>query len=192
MPPEVEAAVTYVVRWVHFVAGITWIGILYWFNLVNVRFMRGLEAPIRTAIAPRLLTLSLAWFRYSALVTVLTGLVLVYFLYWQYGDFITSNSGKTILLGTILGLIMLFNVWVLIWPNQRKIIQANLAGQAPNPQWGRTALYASRTNVTLSFPMLLFMAGSSHYPQDWLGLVVVGLASAALGLALVLYIQWKK
>ena len=59
---------------------------------------------------------------------------------------------------------MLFNVWVLIWPNQRRIIQAAQAGQPPDPAWGRIALYASRTNFTLSFPMLFFMAAASHYP----------------------------
>jgi len=85
--------------------------------------------------------------------------------------------------------VMLFNVWVFIWPNQRKAIAATRAGGAGDPAWGRNTLYASRTNFTLSFPMLLFMAGSSHMPMDWDGIVVVGLVMAAIGFGTVMTVQ---
>ncbi|MGH2489551.1 MAG: urate hydroxylase PuuD, partial [Candidatus Limnocylindria bacterium] len=84
---------------------------------------------------------------------------------------------------------MLFNVWVFIWPSQRRILAAMASGQAPDPAWARTALYASRTNFALSFPMLFFMAGSSHYAVDWTGVIVVGVLLAALGAGVVLTVQ---
>jgi uncharacterized membrane protein len=176
-------------RWIHFLAGITWIGLLYFLNLVNVRFAASLDASVRPTIVPPLLTRVLAWFRHSAWVTVLAGFVLIYGLYWQRGDILTTDNAKTIFMGMILGLIMVFNVWVLIWPNQKKIIAAMRAGQAPDPAWGRTALYASRTNFTLSFPMLLFMAGASHYPMDWGGIVVMGVIAAIIGFCVVFTVQ---
>jgi uncharacterized membrane protein len=178
-----------VFRWLHFLAGITWIGLLYFLNLVNVRFAASLDASMRPTVVPPLLTRVLAWFRHSAWVTVVAGLVLIWMLYWQRGDVVTTDNAKTIFTGMILGLIMLFNVWVLIWPNQKRIIAAMRAGQAPDPSWGRTALYASRTNFTLSFPMLLFMAGSSHYPMDWPAIVVFGLIAAAIGFVIVFTVQ---
>ena len=84
---------------------------------------------------------------------------------------------------------MLINVWAVIWPNQRKAIAAIRAGEAPDPSWARNTLYASRTNFTLAFPMLFFMAGSSHYALDWPGIVIVGLVLAAIGLGVVMTVQ---
>jgi uncharacterized membrane protein len=185
----VSPEVLYAVRWVHFVAGITWIGLLYWFNLVNVPFQRVLDASLKPQVNPLLFPRALAWFRHSAWVTVLAGLLLIYGLYWEHGDFIDSNSAKTILVGALLGIAMLVNVWAVIWPNQRKVLAAMAAGQTPDPIWARNTLYASRANFTMSFPMLAFMAGSSHLPLDWLGIVVIGLVLAAVGLAVVLSVQ---
>ena len=176
-------------RWFHFLAGITWIGLLYFLNLVNVRYAASLDASVRPTVVPPLLTRVLAWFRHSAWVTALAGLVLIYLLYWQRGDFATTDNAKTILMGMILGLIMAINVWVLIWPNQKKIIAAMRAGQAADPSWGRTALYASRTNFTLSFPMLLFMGSASHYPMDWGGIIIFGVIAAIIGFLVVFTVQ---
>ncbi len=176
-------------RWVHFVAGITWIGLLYWFNLVNVPFQGQLDAALKPQVNPPLFSRTLFWFRHSAWVTVAAGLLLIWGLYWQDGNLFGSNTEKTIFTGGLLGLVMLFNVWVFIWPNQRKAIAAIRAGEAPNPAWGRNTLYASRTNFSLSFPMLLFMAGSSHMPMDWPAIVIVGLVMAGLGLGTVMTVQ---
>jgi len=185
MSPEL----LWVVRWIHFVAGITWIGLLYWFNLVNVPYQRVVDASLKPQVNPPLLTRSLAWFRHSAWVTVLAGLILIYGLYWSNGDFVNSNAAKTILVGALLGTVMLINVWVFIWPNQRRVLAAMAAGEKPDPAWARTALYASRTNFTISFPMLAFMAGATHLGLDWVGIVVFGVVLAAIGLAVVLTVQ---
>ena len=176
-------------RWIHFVAGITWIGLLYWFNLVNVPFQKVLDPSVKGQVNPPLLTRSLAWFRWSAAVTEVAGLLLIYGLYWQDGDLFGSDTEKTIFAGGLLGIIMLANVWMFIWPNQRRVLAAMAAGETPDPAWPRRALYASRTNFALSFPMLFFMAGSSHYPLDWPGILVVGVILAAVGALVVLTVQ---
>lgn len=176
-------------RWTHFVAGITWIGLLYFLNLVNVRAMASLDPSIRPQVLPVFLPRVLAWFRHAAWLTVLAGLVMIWMRYWSRGDFGATDSGKTILMGGILGLIMLFNVWVLIWPNQKKIIAATRAGQPVDPAWGRVALYASRTNFSLSFPMLLFMGAAQNYPMDWLAIFFVGFVFGVLGFLTVMAVQ---
>lgn len=187
--PETQDPVLYILRWIHFVAGITWIGLLYFFNFVNVPSMKVIDAAARPAVVTTLLPRALAWFRHGAWVTVLAGLVIIYFKYWANGDVVSSNNAKTILTGSVLGLIMLANVWGIIWPNQKRIIDATAAKQTPDPVWARNALYASRTNVILSFPMLAFMAGASHFPQDWPGIVVTGLIAAALAAVIAFYVQ---
>ena len=176
-------------RWVHFVAGITWIGLLYWFSLVNFPLQRVLDPAVAVQLAPPLLTRALAWFRWSALVTVLAGLLLIYGLYWQDGDLLGSNTEKTIFAGGLLGIVMLANVWLVIAPNQQRVLAAVRSGQAPDPAWPRRALLASRVNFALSFPMLLFMAGSSHFPMDWPGILVVGVGLTLLGTLVVLTVQ---
>jgi uncharacterized membrane protein len=176
-------------RWIHFVAGITWIGLLYWFNLVNVPYQRVLDPALKGQVNPPLFRRALAWFRWSAVVTVGAGLLLIYGLYWQDGNLFGSNTEKTIFAGGVLGIVMLANVWMVIWPNQRRVLAAIDAGQAPDPAWARNALIASRVNFALSFPMLFFMAGSSHYPLDWPGILVVGVVLATLGALVVLTVQ---
>jgi uncharacterized membrane protein len=176
-------------RWVHFVAGITWIGLLYWFSLVNVPFQRVLDPSVKGVVNPPLFTRALAWFRWSAVVTVAAGLLLIYGLYWQDGDLISSNTEKTIFAGGLLGIVMLANVWLVVWPNQRRVLAATAAGQAPDPAWASRALVAARVNFALSFPMLFFMAGSSHFPMDWPAILIVGIGLAVLGALVVLTVQ---
>lgn len=186
---ETQDPILYVLRWIHFVACITWIGLLYFFNFVNVPSMKVIDAAARPAVVTTLLPRALAWFRHGAWVTVLAGLVIIYLKYWANGDIVSSNNAKTILTGSVLGVIMLLNVWGIIWPNQKRIIDATAAKQTPDPIWARNALYASRTNVILSFPMLAFMAGASHFPQDWAGIVLTGLITAAIAGVIVFYVQ---
>ncbi len=185
MPQEVLI----VVRWIHFLAGITWIGLLYFFNLVNSRAAATIDASARPHLTTTLLPRALAWFRHSAWVTVLAGLVIIWFNYWSVRSIAEDNGTKTITTGGVLGIIMLLNVWGLIWPNQKKIIAATRAGEKPDASWGKTALYASRTNFVLSFPMLLFMGSASHFPMDWPAIVVVGVITAAIGYVIVMYVQ---
>ncbi len=189
--PELTATTILLIlfRWIHFVAGITWIGLLYFFNFVNAPFMRVVDPAARPLVIPTLLPRALAWFRHAAWLTVLAGLVLIWLKYWQFGNVITTDGAKTIFMGMLLGLIMLFNVWVIIWPNQKRIIEAVKAGQAADPMWGRNALYASRTNVTLSWPMLFYMAGASNFPMGWGAIVVVGVILGALSFCLIMTVQ---
>jgi len=176
-------------RWIHIVAGIVWIGLLYWFNLVNIPFQRVLDPSLKGQVNPPLFTRALAWFRWSAVVTVTAGLLMIYGLYWQDGGLFDSNTEITIFVGGLIGVVMLINVWGVIWPNQRKTLAAMRAGEAPDPAWPRYTMYASRTNFALSFPLLFFMAGSSHYPLDWTGVLVVGSILTLLGAVVVMTVQ---
>jgi uncharacterized membrane protein len=149
-------------RWIHFLAGITWIGLLYYFNLVQMAGLKaaaadGTAAGINKHIAPR----ALLWFRWSAVVTWLAGAAL---LGPHFVDaFAVRNGFELIGVGAWLGTIMLFNVWVLIWPNQKKILGFVAADDAAKNKARRVAMLASRTNLMLSLPMLFLMAnGLSH------------------------------
>lgn len=149
-------------RWMHFLAGITWVGLLYYFNLVQMAGLKaaaadGTAAGINKHIAPR----ALLWFRWSAVVTWLAGAAL---LGAHFPDaFALRNGFELIGVGAWLGTIMLFNVWVLIWPNQKKILGIVTADDAAKNKARRVAMLASRTNLVLSLPMLFFMAnGLSH------------------------------
>jgi uncharacterized membrane protein len=151
-----------IARWIHFLAGVTWIGLLYYFNFVQMAALKdaaadGTAAGISKHVAPR----ALLWFRWSAVVTWLAGAAL---LGANTSDaFLLRNGYEAIGLGAWLGTIMLFNVWVLIWPNQQKILGMVPADDAAKAKARRVAMLASRTNVMLSIPMLFFMAnGLSH------------------------------
>jgi uncharacterized membrane protein len=154
-----------VMRWIHFLAGITWIGLLYFFNLINAAFMKTLDGPTKNIVIPKLMPSALNWFRHGATVTVLAGIVLYFYLYSKGG-----TGAIALGIGGLLGIIMMANVHAVIWPNQKKIIAAvsqAAAGGPPPPaemaQWGKTALIASRINFLLSIPMLLFMGAGSHF-----------------------------
>ena len=227
-------------RWLHFVAGITWIGMLYFFNLVNVPFQKALDADTKKKVNPDLLGRALWFFRWGALITVLAGLtyfamiilksdvnnaktfgghvniwvvlfswltypivlfvieffiikkvpalikdgrvfavvmiLLVAFFTWGLIKFFSamlmgatesyaSNRTYSIGIGGAYGILMLLNVWGIIWPNNKRILAATAGtGPAAPPELARQAFIASRTNTWLSLPMLLFMAASSH---DW-------------------------
>ena len=150
-------------RWLHVMAGITWIGLLYYFNFIQVPSMGkikedGSATAITKFIAPR----ALLWFRWSALVTWLTG---AYYLEKSgigLGNaFLLKGSAAYIGLGVWMGTIMLFNVWVLIWPNQKKVLGMVEASDEAKLKAARIALLASRTNTMLSIPMLFFMVAGS-------------------------------
>ena len=149
-------------RWIHFLAGVMWIGLLYYFNFVQVAALKnaaadGTAGGITKHVAPR----ALLFFRWAAVVTWLAGAALL-------GDqfmnaFTLSNGMAPIGVGAWLGTIMLFNVWVLIWPNQKKILGMVSATDDEKNRARRVAFLASRTNTMLSIPMLFFMAaGMSH------------------------------
>jgi uncharacterized membrane protein len=158
-------------RWFHILSGITWIGLLYYFNLVQTPGLAVAAADkggpggagITKYIAPR----ALWWFRWGAVATWLTGL-------WyltRFNNFVNALTlghglqdryGLVIGIGAWLGTIMLLNVWVFIWPNQKKILGIVPATDEEKARARKVAGMASRTNFVLSIPMLLCMAGATH------------------------------
>jgi uncharacterized membrane protein len=154
-------------RWLHVVAGIAWIGLLYYFNLVQAPGLAaakadGTAAGITKHIAPR----ALLWFRWAAVVTWLTGAVyLMRAAHLSFADaFLLKGASAVIGIGAWLGTIMFFNVWVLIWPNQKKVLGIVPADDAAKARAARIAFLASRTNTMLSIPMLFFMVAGPHFP----------------------------
>jgi uncharacterized membrane protein len=238
--PVGDALPRILLRWAHFIAGITWIGLLYFFNLVNVNLQKGLDADTKKKVNPKMLGDALWYFRWGAVVTVLVGLtyyamyilgpdvrnanaigggninvwvvlgawltypivlfaiefliikkvpalikdgrvfaivmfILVAFFTWAMIRFFTgmltvgtesfaSNKAYSIGIGGAYGMVMLLNVWGIIWPNNKRILAGLAGGPAAAPELARQAFIASRTNAWLSLPMLLFM-GTSH--GDW-------------------------
>jgi uncharacterized membrane protein len=147
-------------RWLHILAGVMWIGLLYYFNFVQVPALAEAAkdqtgAGITKHVAPR----ALFYFRWSALVTWLAGAMM---LGAHIGDALLflKTAYYPIGVGAWLGTIMLFNVWVLIWPNQQKILGMKPATDEEKAKARRVAFLASRTNVMLSIPMIFFMVAS--------------------------------
>lgn len=157
------------VVWLHVFVGIIWVGLLYYFNFVQVPAVAEAAADeggpgpaaINRYVAPR----ALAWFRYAALLTWLTGAAALESKWGGLAGAFMLNEGVEIIgIGAWLGTIMLFNVWGLIWPNQKKIL--GLGGvEATDEEKAKAkkiALMASRTNTLLSIPMLMCMVGAGH------------------------------
>ncbi len=185
MSLDVHTIHLFIFRWVHFIAGIIWIGHLYFFNFVNVPFLKTLDGPTKKVVVPQLAPRALFWFRWGAMITFVTG--------WGYaiwkvfiatdagltgtGGLLTSVWGRWISLGGLLGTIMWFNVWFIIWPAQKKIIAWTKKGEAPPEMAGlaRGAYLASRTNTYLSVPLLWCMGAASHFPifnPLWVGIMI--------------------
>lgn len=225
--PDARATLEIVLRWTHLLAGITWIGLLYFFNLVNVNFMKSLDAGIKPKVTINLMPPALWWFRHAAWVTVLVGFIyyafiivpgdpagdahrvaviwlvvsaaawfgvyaligainkgpilgiLIAVLLLVHGVLLVKLTGGeghssravSIAIGGGMGLMMMLNVWGIIWRNQKKILAwtaDSVAKGAPMPPeaagLARQAFLASRTNAWMSIPMLFFMGAASHYP----------------------------
>lgn len=176
----------FLLRWVHFLAGITWIGLLYYFNFVQTPFFGETEASVRTNAIQKLVPRALWWFRWGAMFTFLAG-ILIYIARLQQmggGGFYTSSYGMAITIGGTMGTLMFLNVWLIIWPNQKVVIaSANKVAEGGEPiteaaTKGQWAGFASRTNTLFSIPMLFFMGAASHYPT------LVGAEPGAAGLTI--------
>lgn len=233
-PQDFPTNFQFLLRWVHFLGGITWIGMLYFFNVVNVPFQKEIDAATKLKTNPPLLLRSLWWFRWGAVVTWLSGFLylgyfvtsgkevsensglsmLVFLLIWCVAFVVlagvyrasvaggalkdgravalvvvvvvllaawamassvrgwgASNRATAIMIGGGIGTIMFLNVWMIIWPLQKKILAATrataetgAAAPADQPKWARRSFLASRTNAWLSIPMLFFMGAASHFP----------------------------
>ena len=157
----------FLLRWIHFLAGITWIGLLYYFNFVQVPFFGETEAPVRTGAIQKLVPRALWWFRWGAMITFLSGWLIILHRMGQ-GGFFAGSYGWAILLGGLIGSLMWANVWFVIWPGQKIVIQNAIdtgAGKPANPAAapaGARAGLTSRTNTMLSISMLFFMGAASH------------------------------
>lgn len=176
-----DAGLALLVRWLHILAGITWIGLLYYFNFVQGPAFAEFEAGPRTEAIRKLVPRALWWFRWSAAATWAAGVAMIFLIHeGNTFEYLGSPQGLPILTGMLLGTIMFLNVWGVIWRKQKIVIasaEATASGGQANPaaaDAGRRALLTSRTNVVFSIPMLFFMAASSH-----LGLVPASATSGS-------------
>jgi len=165
---------TFLFRWIHFLAGVTWIGLLYYFNLVQGPFFNEADAPTKSNCVQKLVPRALWWFRWSAMFTFISGLLILMMKGHTAGFGIFETSwGVSILTGAAFGTLMWANVWFVIWPNQKVVIQSAKqvaeGGQAIPQAAGCAAKagLASRHNFLFSFPMLFFMVGSAHLTSLW-------------------------
>lgn len=156
-------------RWVHVVAGILWIGLLYYFNFVQIRVMPNIPAELKPAIGKHIAPEALFWFRWSALVTVVAGLGVMLARGHAYsaevmsfgfaGGLTEDQKGFTLMgVGIWLAVIMFLNVWGIIWPNQKRALGIVVVDDDAKAKAARVAMLASRTNLLLSLPMLTSMA----------------------------------
>jgi uncharacterized membrane protein len=179
MIDDPASLVSVLLRWSHIIFGIIWLGHLFFFNLVNVPFQGDLDKDLKPKVNPGLLLRALWWFRWGAVATVVTGLLILGLQRTADGssqlssmDYFKSLPGISIATGVLLALTMFVNVWGIIWRNQ-KIVIANArnvqAGGEADPgaaAAGRKAFLASRMNTIFSLPMLIFMVGTSHFPYN--------------------------
>jgi uncharacterized membrane protein len=155
------ALIDYLARWSHFLFGITWIGLLYYFNFVQTEYFKEADAGARNDAFVKLVPRALWWFRWGAMFTLLTGLVML--------GLRGPNVTVDITVGAVMATLMFLNVWLIIWPNQRIVIRSNeaiKAGGQALPEAAAAApkaALASRTNTLFSIPMLYFMGSSAHY-----------------------------
>lgn len=156
-------------RWLHFMFGIIWIGLLYYMNFVQTPFFAETEPAVRSGAQQKLLPRALWWFRWGAMGTIITGVIYL-LIFWSQQGWAPNSWAVAILTGAAMGTLMWANVWFVIWPNQQIVIAnvvATASGAAANPAAapaGRRAAIASRTNVLFSIPLLFFMGAASHYP----------------------------
>ncbi len=174
-----ENAIGFIFRYFHVLAGITWIGMLYYFNFVQTEYFKEAEAEAKKDAMAKLAPRALWWFRWGAMVTFITGL----YLFHKLGAFSNLDLAP-IWVGALAGTFMFLNVWLIIWPNQQVVL-----GMKPGdgPSSAAKAGLASRTNTLFSGPMLLGMLGSKHLALP-LGGASTGLY-LALGLIVLLEIN---
>ena len=157
-------------RWSHLLAGVTWIGLLYYFNFVQGEWFKETDASAKTAAVQKLVPRALWWFRWSAMFTFLAGTLILISKGMKGWEIYATSWGILILTGATLGTLMFLNVWMIIWPAQQVVIastnQVAEGGEAlPDAASSAAkAALASRTNTLFSVPMLLFMGAASHFP----------------------------
>ena len=151
-------------RLLHVWAGILWIGLLYYFNFVQIPTMPAIPAELKPAIGKHIAPNALFYFRWGAAFTVLTGLILAWLNGYEKQALMLQDGYRLIGTGMWLGIIMFLNVWVIIWPNQKKALGIVTVDDAAKAKAGSLAMMASRTNLILSLPMLYCMIMGAHRP----------------------------
>ena len=153
----------FVMRWLHVLSGIMWIGVLYYFNFVQMPTMPKIEpADHRAAITKFILPEALFWFRWGAAFTVLTGLLVAWMNGYLVNALLLHKGHIAIGIGMWLALIMAFNVWFIIWPNQKKALGMVVVEPAEKAKAARTAMLTSRINTMLSITMLYMMVAQQN------------------------------
>jgi uncharacterized membrane protein len=184
-------------RWLHVFAGIVWIGHLYFFNFVNVPLQGALDDAGKKAVNPQLMPRALWWFRWGAMITFLAGWVLftINYMYIPGVGFgpsplFSDENGLTqramwILFGMILATVMWYNVWMIIWPTQKRLLSGKVPAEEI-PAARKKALMFSRINTWLSGPMLFGMLAPAHYGDINLATLLVfgAIGLAAIGLSI--------
>ncbi len=156
-------------RYLHVISGIMWIGLLWYFNFVQIPSMPNIPDDQKPAVSKVIAPKALFWFRWAALATIITGLLVAYLNNYLH-EAMTLGIGSgdlkntAIGIGMWLGIIMAYNVWFVIWPNQKKALGIVECDQDEKAKSARTAMLFSRTNTLLSFPMLFTMVAAQNLP----------------------------
>ncbi len=159
--------VAFIVRWLHVINGVMWIGLLWYFNFVQIPTMPNIPDEQKGAISGHIAPVALFWFRWAAMGTIVFGLILAemngYLLESIKLGIGEGNANYTAIgIGMWMGVIMWFNVWFVIWPNQKKALGIVEASADEKKAAARTAMLFSRTNTLLSFPMLYGMVAAQN------------------------------
>ena len=152
----------FVFRWLHVMVGVMWIGLLWYFNFVQIPSMPKISDEHKPAISKVIAPEALFWFRYSALLTVLTGLVVAWLNGYGHDALLLRNGYLAIGLGMWLAIIMAINVWFIIWPNQKRALGIVNADANVKAKSAKLAMLTSRTNTLLSIPMLYLMVAQQN------------------------------
>ena len=149
-------------RWLHVMCGVMWIGLLWYFNFVQIPSMPKIPDEQKPAISKVIAPAALFWFRWAALATVVTGLLLAQANHYLVQALTLADPARTIGIGMWLALVMAFNVWFIIWPNQKKVLGIVAAEADAKAKAAKLALLASRTNTLLSIAMLYCMVAQQN------------------------------
>ena len=149
-------------RWLHLFFGVLWIGLLYYFNFVQVPTMPKIPAELKPAVGKHIAPSALFYFRWAAAFTVLTGLVVAHLTGYLHEALMLQEPFKLIGTGMWLALVMAFNVWFIIWPNQKKVLGMVEASDEAKASAATTAMIFSRANTLLSLPMFYCMINANH------------------------------